>query len=94
MYTERVVTVVEGTRKPARCKFCGKAIEWAVTPKGKNIPLNASAIRLHTTRNPDTRVRFEVFGGNAVHIGTCPHWPKKSKTAPPTVARAWAGGRS
>lgn len=92
MTDERLIKVVDGSRKLGTCKFCGRPVEWATTPKGKNLPLQPNAIRLHVDVNTETRVRFEVFPASAVHIPRCPYWPKKS-TPNHSVARAWAGGR-
>jgi hypothetical protein len=86
MYPERVLHVVSGNRRPGTCKYCGKAIEWATTPKGKFLPLKAHAFVMRTEMNPDTHVRFDVLTADAVHMASCP-------SQPPRSPRSRAGGR-
>jgi hypothetical protein len=68
----------------SHCRSCGAEIEWAVTPKGRRIPLDPG------TRD-DGNIQVDAWGtawvvgawqGDRVsHFATCPHHDKHRRRA-------------
>ncbi len=64
----------------SRCKSCGKTIIWAMTPAGKNIPVDVEpvfggTIALDHSDSPHPQARFEKPGQTRLHkshFATCP----------------------
>jgi len=57
----------------SRCKSCGAAILWAVTPKGKNTPLDAKKVRVAQLMDLGGTLKIEeAHEGHLSHWATCP----------------------
>lgn len=48
----------------AKCRGCGAAIEWWITPKGKKMPMSVKEVRDETLSFPQPVVRLDRI----------PHW--------------------
>lgn len=63
-----------------KCKSCGAEIIWAVTPKGRNTPLDANKIRVAQVTDLDGQLKIEeVHEGHVSHWATCPTADKHRK---------------
>lgn len=88
MAFERMLHVLAGPRRPSRCKYCGRPIEWATRLSterreggrniAKNVPLNPNALTLRYDRT-ETGVKVEVLSAEALHFVSCPQKPAKPK---------------
>lgn len=62
--------------KSDKCKSCGDRIIWAITEKGKAMPVNAEAaarITLEAAPGPDERPTVRFVRTYTSHFATCPH---------------------
>ena len=58
----------------AKCKSCNAEILWAITPNGKQTPLDAKPVRVATLLDLDGILKIEeVHEGHISHLATCPN---------------------
>lgn len=58
----------------SRCKSCNQEIIWAVTPKGKNTPLDAKKVKIAQVMDMGGILKIEeAHEGHLSHWATCPN---------------------
>lgn len=76
--TDRLIQILDGSRRTSHCRDCGKPIEWGtLAGKGKYVPLEPNPLVLRYVRNIGG-VRFLVISANNLHFLCC----KKRKERP------------
>jgi len=77
--------IVAGDRRPGRCKFCRKPIEFVTRlasdsrrghNKAKLIPINPNALTLRYERTAGG-IKVEVLDAGAIHFATCAKKPPR-----------------
>jgi hypothetical protein len=70
--TDRLIQILDTTRRASHCRDCGRPIEWAtLAGKGKFVPIEPNPLVLNYVRNPETHVRFLVISANNLHFTRC-----------------------
>jgi hypothetical protein len=68
---DRLIQILDTTRRPSHCRDCGRPIEWAtLAGKGKYVPVEPNPLVLNYVRNPGG-VRFLVISANNLHFTRC-----------------------
>jgi hypothetical protein len=69
--SETLIRLLEGTKKPGRCRGCEASIDWYDTLAGKHMPMNAGAVPRKSEQDDQWRV-VAYFASSDSHWATCP----------------------
>lgn len=83
---DRLLSIVNESRRVTRCKYCNAPIEFATTQRGKLVPIKPNPFVFRYERNGGG-VKFAVIGADNLHFTVCKNRPPKpTKPKPPATA--------